>query len=213
MLDVLSCILHLDQCVAEVVHTYPTWVWAMLFTIIFLETGFVIFPFLPGDSLLFITGTLAATGAFSVHHMVALLLVAAIAGDAVNYYIGKTMGHRMTQPNSPWQRWLKPQYIKQTEEFFEKHGAMAVILGRFAPIIRTFVPFMAGMGHMRYSLFIRYNIIGALLWICGFIYAGYLLGSLPFVKQNIKGILAGIIIVSVLPFAIQIVKAIRHKDK
>jgi membrane-associated protein len=210
VIDWVPCILHLDQCLSTLAQDYPTWVWAVLFLVIFAETGLVIFPFLPGDSLLFITGTIAATGAYSPHSMALILIAAAILGDTVNYFIGKRLGHHLTTEGSKWSRFIKPQYIKQTEDYFERYGMLALIIGRFAPIIRTFAPFLAGIAHMKYSTFLRYNIIGAILWVVPFIYAGYFFGQIPIVQQNLKWIMMAIIIISLLPIALQVLKAVRN---
>jgi membrane-associated protein len=184
------------------------WVYAILFLILFCETGLVVTPFLPGDSLLFVAGALAAlpTNDLNVHTMVALMAVAAIIGDAVNYTIGRLFGEKLfSNPNS---KIFRRSYLDKTHQFYEKHGGKTIILARFVPIVRTFAPFVAGMGHMSYRHFAAYNVIGALVWVLLFTYAGYLFGDLPVVQENLKLLIVGIIIVSILPGVIEIW---RHK--
>lgn len=209
MIDWPSCIIHLDQCLNTLAQTYPTWVWGILFAVIFAETGLVIFPFLPGDSLLFITGALAASGAYSPHTLTGVLIIAAILGNTVNYFIGKSIGHHITAPGSRWQRWIKPSYLQQTEVYFERYGMLAIIVGRFAPIIRTFVPFLAGIAHMRTATFVRYNVLGAILWVASFIYAGYFFGQIPVIQNNLKWIMLAIIVISFLPIVFQAIRTAR----
>jgi membrane-associated protein len=193
---------------AELVAQYGMWVYAILFLILFCETGLVVTPFLPGDSLLFVAGALAAlpTNDLNVHTMVALMAVAAIIGDAVNYTIGRLFGEKLfSNPNS---KIFRRSYLDKTHQFYEKHGGKTIILARFVPIVRTFAPFVAGMGHMSYRHFAAYNVIGALVWVLLFTYAGYLFGDLPVVQENLKLLIVGIIIVSILPGVIEIW---RHK--
>lgn len=205
---IIDFILHIDVHLAELVAQYGMWVYAILFLILFCETGLVVTPFLPGDSLLFVAGALAAlpTNDLNVHTMVALMVVAAILGDAVNYTIGRLFGEKLfSNPNS---KIFRRSYLDKTHQFYEKHGGKTIILARFVPIVRTFAPFVAGMGHMSYRHFAAYNVIGALVWVLLFTYAGYLFGDLPVVQENLKLLIAGIIIVSILPGVIEIW---RHK--
>ncbi|MGP3281844.1 DedA family protein [Serratia bockelmannii] len=205
---IIDFILHIDVHLAELVAQYGMWVYAILFLILFCETGLVVTPFLPGDSLLFVAGALAAlpTNDLNVHTMVALMAVAAIIGDAVNYTIGRLFGEKLfSNPNS---KIFRRSYLDKTHQFYEKHGGKTIILARFVPIVRTFAPFVAGMGHMSYRHFAAYNVIGALVWVLLFTYAGYLFGDLPVVQENLKLLIAGIIIVSILPGVIEIW---RHK--
>lgn len=205
---IIDFILHIDVHLAELVAQYGMWVYAILFLILFCETGLVVTPFLPGDSLLFVAGALAAlpTNDLNVHTMVALMVVAAILGDAVNYTIGRLFGENLfSNPNS---KIFRRSYLDKTHQFYEKHGGKTIILARFVPIVRTFAPFVAGMGHMSYRHFAAYNVIGALVWVLLFTYAGYLFGDLPVVQENLKLLIVGIIIVSILPGVIEIW---RHK--
>ncbi|KLE39271.1 DedA family protein [Serratia ureilytica] len=205
---IIDFILHIDVHLAELVAQYGMWVYAILFLILFCETGLVVTPFLPGDSLLFVAGALAAlpTNDLNVHTMVALMAVAAIIGDAVNYTIGRLFGEKLfSKPNS---KIFRRSYLDKTHQFYEKHGGKTIILARFVPIVRTFAPFVAGMGHMSYRHFAAYNVIGALVWVLLFTYAGYLFGDLPVVQENLKLLIVGIIIVSILPGVIEIW---RHK--
>ncbi len=205
---IIDFILHIDVHLAELVAQYGMWVYAILFLILFCETGLVVTPFLPGDSLLFVAGALAAlpTNDLNVHTMVALMVVAAILGDAVNYTIGRLFGEKLfSNPNS---KIFRRSYLDKTHQFYEKHGGKTIILARFVPIVRTFAPFVAGMGHMSYRHFAAYNVIGALVWVLLFTYAGYLFGDLPVVQENLKLLIVGSIIVSILPGVIEIW---RHK--
>ncbi|MEY4474316.1 MAG: hypothetical protein RL248_83 [Pseudomonadota bacterium] len=196
---VIDFILHIDVHLAELVAQYGVWVYAILFLIIFCETGLVVTPFLPGDSLLFVAGALASlpSNDINVHVMVVLMVVAAICGDAINYTIGRIFGEKLfSNPNS---RIFRRHYLDKTHHFYEKHGGKAIILARFVPIIRTFAPFVAGMGKMSYRHFAAYNVIGALVWVLLFTYAGYWFGNMPFVQANLKLLIVAIIVVSILP--------------
>lgn len=201
---VVDFILHIDVHLAELVAQYGIWIYAILFLILFCETGLVVTPFLPGDSLLFVAGALAALPGndLNVHLMVALLVIAAILGDAVNYTIGKLFGERLfSNPNS---KIFRRSYLDKTHAFYARHGGKTIILARFVPIVRTFAPFVAGMGHMSYRHFALFNVAGALAWVLLFSYAGYLFGDLPVVQENLKLLILGIIMVSVLPGIIEI---------
>jgi membrane-associated protein len=193
-------LLHLDRHLAEFVSQYGAWIYALLFAVIFSETGFVVTPFLPGDSLLFAAGTLAAVGEMNVHALFILLTLAAVLGNTVNYVIGHFLGEKVFSDNA---RFLKQQYLDQTHRFFEKHGGKTIILTRFVPIVRTFAPFVAGAGKMSFSRFQTYNVIGGIAWTASFIYGGYFFGNLPFVKENFTLVILGIIIASIMPGIIQ----------
>ena len=203
--SLIDFILHIDQHLIELAQTYGLWIYAILFLIVFCETGLVVTPFLPGDSLLFAAGAVAALGGMNVHMAAALLLAAAVIGDAANFAIGKYFGEKLfAKPDS---RVFKREYLDKTHAFYEKYGGKTIILARFVPIVRTFAPFVAGMGDMHYGRFIRYNIIGALVWVGLLTYAGYFFGELPAVKNNFGLVVIGIIVVSVLPMAVEIAKA------
>ena len=205
---IIDFILHIDVHLAGLVAQYGVWVYGILFLILFCETGLVVTPFLPGDSLLFVAGAIAAlpSNDLNVHVMVLLMIIAAIIGDAVNYTIGRIFGEKLFQnPNS---KIFRRSYLDKTHEFYEKHGGKAIILARFVPIVRTFAPFVAGMGKMSYRHFAFYNVTGALLWVLLFTYAGYLFGDLPIVQKNLKLLIVAIIFISILPGVIEI---IRHR--
>ena len=203
--SLIDFILHIDQHLIELTQTYGLWIYAILFLIVFCETGLVVTPFLPGDSLLFAAGAVAALDGMNVHMAAALLLAAAVIGDAANFAVGKYFGEKLfAKPDS---RVFKREYLDKTHAFYEKYGGKTIILARFVPIVRTFAPFVAGMGDMHYGRFIRYNIIGALMWVGLLIYAGYFFGELPVVKNNFGLVVIGIIVVSVLPMAVEIAKA------
>lgn len=209
----IDFILHIDVHLAELVAQYGTWVYAILFLIIFCETGLVVTPFLPGDSLLFVAGALSAldTNDVNVHLMVLLLLFAAILGDAVNYSIGRIFGEKLfSNPNS---RIFKREYLDKTHAFYEKHGGKAIILARFVPIVRTFAPFVAGMGKMSYRHFAFYNVTGAIAWVLLFTYAGYFFGDLDIVQKNLKLLIVAIIVISILPGVIEILRHRRASAK
>jgi len=199
-------ILHIDVHLAELVVEYGMWIYAILFFIIFLETGLVVTPFLPGDSLLFVAGTLAALGEnnISVHFMVLLLISAAVLGDMTNYLIGKFFGEKLF--SNPDSKIFKQSYLEKTHHFYEKHGGKTIILARFVPIIRTFAPFVAGMGKMTYRHFGFYNIIGGICWVSLFMYAGYFFGGLEIVQKNLKLLIVLIIIISVIPGVVEVWK-------
>ncbi|ADZ43292.1 TPA: DedA family protein [Yersinia enterocolitica] len=196
---VIDFILHIDVHLAELVAQYGVWVYGILFLILFCETGLVVTPFLPGDSLLFVAGALASlpSNDINVHIMVALMVTAAILGDAINYSIGRVFGEKLF--SNPDSKIFRRSYLDKTHQFYEKHGGKAIILARFVPIIRTFAPFVAGMGKMSYRHFAAYNVIGALVWVLLFTYAGYWFGNMPFVQDNLKLLIVAIIVVSILP--------------
>jgi membrane-associated protein len=190
-------LLALDQTLATIAAEYGPWVYVLLFAIIFAETGLVVMPFLPGDSILFIAGTVVAVGGLNVHLMVALLIVAAILGDSLNYAIGHYIGPRVF--DKPDSRWFRQEHLKRTQAFYDRYGGVTIIIGRFVPIIRTFAPFLAGVAGMSYRRFLSFNVIGAVLWIASLVYAGYLFGNIPWVKNNLTWIVIGIVVVSLLP--------------
>lgn len=205
---VIDFILHIDVHLQAMVAQYGVWIYAILFLILFCETGLVVTPFLPGDSLLFVAGALAAIpdSALNVHVMAVLLCVAAILGDAVNYTIGRLFGDKLfSNPNS---KIFRRSYLDKTHQFYERHGGKTIILARFVPIVRTFAPFVAGMGKMSYRHFALFNVAGGLLWVLLFSYAGYFFGNLPAVQKNIHYLIIAIILVSVLP---GVVEVLRHR--
>jgi membrane-associated protein len=197
LLFLLDFIIHIDRHLTELAAAYGPWLFLILFLIVFAETGLVVTPVLPGDSMLFVTGAIAATGAFNLHLMVLTLIVAAILGDSVNYQIGKVIGLKIF--DRPDSRIFKRAYLDKTHAFYERHGGKTVIIARFAPIVRTFAPFVAGVGTMAYPRFFAYNVVGAVLWVTSFSYAGYFLGNLPVVKQNLSLLILAILVVSILP--------------
>jgi membrane-associated protein len=204
--ELLELLLHVDRYLLELAADYGLWIYAILFLIVFAETGLVVTPFLPGDSLLFATGALAATGALDVRLAGFLLLAAAIAGDAANYSIGRTAGVRLmelSRTDPRWSRWINPAYVARAHDFFERRGGKAVVLGRFMPIVRTFVPFVAGVAEMSYPAFAFYNVTGALAWVGICLGAGYLFGNVPVVRDNFSLVALGIVVVSLLPMLVE----------
>jgi len=213
MQPLIELFLHLDKHLAEFVVTYGAWVYGLLFAIVFAETGFVVTPFLPGDSLLFAAGALSATGALDVRVVVTLLIVAAVGGDAVNYSIGRFIGPRIFRAEDTTgalHRLLNREHLDRAHAFFERHGGMAVVLARFVPIVRTFVPFVAGAGAMRYSAFVLYNVAGGVAWVALCVGAGYAFGNVQIVKENFSLVALGIIAVSLIPMAIEFVRQRRQ---
>jgi membrane-associated protein len=193
--------MHLDKHLDVIIQNYGVWTYLLLFLIIFCETGLVVTPLLPGDSLLFAAGTFAALGSLKVEWLYILLSVAAIAGDTVNYWIGHYVGPKVFSKEDV--RFLNKKYLDRTHEFYEKHGGKTIILARFIPIIRTFAPFVAGVGKMTYGHFISYNVIGGLAWIAIFLFGGYFFGNIPLVKRNFTLVILAIIFISVLPAVIE----------
>ena len=202
----IDFVLHLDKHLAEVIHSYGNWTYAILFTIVFLETGLVVTPILPGDSLLFAAGSFAALGALEPWTLFLLLTVAAILGDTLNYAIGHYLGPKVF--HFPRSRFFNPDHLKKTHEFYEKYGGKTIIIARFVPIVRTFAPFVAGIGSMSYARFLSYNVFGGVLWVGLCIGAGYFFGNLPFVKKNFSVVIIGIVFVSVLPAVFEF---LRHR--
>ncbi|MCC3157812.1 DedA family protein [Hymenobacter sp. 15J16-1T3B] len=203
--DFVDIVLHLDKHLTELVQQYGTWTYAILFLIIFVETGVVVLPFLPGDSLLFAAGSLAALDGspLSVGLLMLLLVVAAVLGDALNYHIGDFIGPRVFRRDY---RFLKREHLLRTQEFYEKHGAKTIILARFIPIIRTFAPFIAGVGTMSYTKFLSYNLVGAVLWVVLLTGAGYFFGQIPIVQKNFSLVVLAIIVLSLLPAVFEFIK-------
>jgi membrane-associated protein len=185
--------LHLDRHLAAFVAQYGGWVYLLLFLIVFCETGLVVTPFLPGDSLLFVVGTLAAVGGMDIALVMAVLVAAALSGDNANYWIGRWAGMRL------FSRWLNPAHLKRTHEFYERHGGKTIILARFVPIVRTYVPFVAGVGEMPYARYLAYCLLGAALWVGSLCLAGYFFGNIPVVKNNLTVVILAIVLASVSP--------------
>ena len=209
---IVDFVLHIDSHLVDLVARYGAWLVPILFVIVFCETGLVVTPFLPGDSLLFAAGALAAvdtSGSLNILVLWVVLSVAAILGDSVNYAIGKRIGKGVFKPGN---RILKLEYLERTEEFYEKHGNKTIILARFVPIVSTFAPFVAGVGNMDYKRFITYNFVGGLLWVTIFLAAGYLFGNVPFIKENFSLVTIGIILVSVVPMGLELLKE-RQRSK
>ena len=210
MRGLIDLFLHLDTHLTQFVATYGGWVYALLFAIVFAETGLVVTPFLPGDSLLFAAGALAAAGGLNVWMVIALLTVAAVLGDAVNYAAGKFVGPRVfnaTDKATGWHRLLNREHLQQAHAFFEKYGGKAVVLGRFVPIVRTFVPFVAGAGAMTYATFAVYNVVGGIAWVGLCTLAGYGFGNVPIVQKNFSLFALGIVFVSVIPIGIEMLRS------
>jgi membrane-associated protein len=197
----LDIFLHIDKHLSELIQNYGLWTYLIMFTIIFLETGLVVTPFLPGDSLLFAAGTFAALGTLDMMWLIVILSIAAIAGDTVNYWIGAYVGPKVFHKEKV--RFLNKEYLDRTHQFYEKYGGKTIIIARFVPIIRTFAPFVAGIGSMTYWRFISYNVIGGVAWIVLCALAGYFFGNLPIVKENFSLVILAIIIISILPGIIE----------
>jgi membrane-associated protein len=208
--QLVDLFLHLDKHLAEILRDYGTWTYLILFLIIFLETGLVVTPFLPGDSLLFAAGTFAALGSLSPWVLFALLSVAAILGDTANYWIGKKIGPRAFTGTV---RFLKEEHLRKTEAFYERHGRKTIILARFVPIIRTFAPFVAGVGSMNYPVFLAYNVVGGVAWVGICVFAGYFFGNIPVVKNNFSIAILVIILISTLPILREAWKAWRDRRR
>ncbi|MEO6683985.1 MAG: DedA family protein [Ginsengibacter sp.] len=206
-MELIDFILHIDQHLNAFIIEYNNWVYAILFAIVFIETGLVIMPFLPGDSLLFAVGMFAAQGSMDISIAIAVLLTAAILGDGCNYFVGKYVGHRILEWKLFGRKLVKPEHLEKTHQFYEKHGAKTIIIARFVPFVRTFAPFVAGVGSMSYKTFTSYNIIGAIVWVVGICLIGFFLGNNEFVKANFEKVVFLIIFVSVLPVIIAFVKA------
>lgn len=205
---VIDLFLHVDKNLVSLIDQYGVLIYGILFLVVFMETGFVVTPFLPGDSLLFASGALAAMGAMNIGLLYGLMLLAAIVGDTVNYWIGHYLGPKVFEGKS---RFFKKEYLDDAEKFYEKHGGKAIILARFVPIVRTFAPFVAGVGKMNYSNFIIYNIIGGITWVSLFLMSGYWFGNIPFVKDNFHYVVVVIVLISVVPIVLELLKKKRVK--
>ncbi|MEO8718338.1 MAG: DedA family protein [Burkholderiales bacterium] len=201
--------LHLDAHLAAFIAQHGAWVYALLFVIIFCETGLVVTPFLPGDSLLFVVGTLAAAGGMNIAFVIVLLICAALAGDNVNYWIGRWAGPRVFRARES--RWFNPAHLERTHAFYDRHGGKAIIIARFMPIVRTYVPFVAGIGAMPYARFLAFSVAGALLWVVSLSMAGYWFGNIPAVKNNLAAVIVVIVALSVLPIALEFLRARRRR--
>lgn len=209
--QLVDILLHVDKYLFQIIQTFGPVTYVILFLVIFAETGLVVTPFLPGDSLLFATGALTAGDPAGTLNIVVLwlaLCVAAVLGDSVNYAIGRRIGNRAFDGSI---RFLKPEYLEKTEKFYAKHGGKTIILARFVPIVRTFAPFVAGVGHMDYSKFFGFNVIGGIAWVSIFVWLGYFFGNIPFVKDNFEVVVIGIVLVSVVPIFVEWLKARRER--
>jgi membrane-associated protein len=204
----VDLLLHLDRHLAALVASHGAWIYAILFAIIFCETGFVVTPFLPGDSLLFVAGTLAAAGDMYVHGLFAALATASFLGDNTNYWIGRYVGPRVFSRQRS--RFFNPAHLERTQRFYEKYGAKTIFLARFMPIVRTFAPFVAGIGRMRYGTFVFYSFSGSIAWVGSLTYAGYYFGNVPVVKQNLTLVILLIVLLSISP---AIVEYLRHRTQ
>ena len=210
IVNLFKTLLHLDKVLKDIIATYHTWTYLIMFFVIFMETGFVITPFLPGDSLIFAAGAFAGLGSLHVGVLYVVLALAAIAGDTVNYWIGHFIGPRAFSGNV---RFLKKEYIDRTHAFFEKHGGKTIIIARFIPIIRTFAPFVAGVGAMTYPKFIAYNVVGGMAWVALFTFMGYFFGNLQVVQDNFTFVILAIIFISVLPAIYEIIRSRQEARK
>jgi len=202
--------IHLDVYLSEIISNYGIWTYAILFIVIFVETGLVIMPFLPGDSLLFAAGTFAALGSLNIFIITGLLMLAAVLGDTVNYWIGHLLGDKV---NNGEIKWIRKDYIDRTHKFFEKHGGKTIFLARFVPIIRTFAPFVAGVGRMSYGHFISYNLLGGITWVALFAFTGFFFGNIPFIKHNFSLVILAIIVISLIPALVEAWKSYREKKQ
>jgi len=197
---ILGYILYVDQYIGPLIQNYGLFIYPLFFLIIFMETGFVITPFLPGDSLLFVAGTFAATGALNLSFLLIIFTLAAILGDSVNYWLGSYFGTRF------FSKYINKKYLDKTRDFYDRHGPKTIIIARFIPIIRSFAPFVAGIGKMRYSRFFIYNVIGGIAWVLVFVFAGYFFGSIPLIKDNLTIAIIAVIILSFVPAIIEYIK-------
>lgn len=211
ILHLFDFIIHIDKHLAEIMQDYGTLTYAILFLIVFCETGLVVTPFLPGDSLLFAAGALAPIGGLNVYLLSVLLFIAAVIGDTVNYAVGKYIGPKVFEKKDS--RIFKKSYLEKTQSFYDKYGAKTIVIARFVPIVRTFAPFLAGVGEMNYSRFIAYNVFGAFIWVGIFVFAGYLFGEIPVVKNNFTLVIMAIIVLSILPAVIEILRARKESKR
>jgi membrane-associated protein len=208
--SILDLFLHLDKHLSAVIQQFGALSYVILFLVIFCETGLVVTPILPGDSLLFVVGAFAAKGDIDLVLIYALLCIAAVAGNMANYHIGRFLGPKVFEKNS---RFLKKEYLERTHAFYEKHGGKAIVIARFLPIIRTFAPFVAGIGRMEYRRFVLYNLAGCVAWITSFVLGGYFFGNIPIVKENLTAVIFGIIMVSLVPSVIEFIRHRRSSGK
>lgn len=208
--QIISFILHIDDHLVEIIKDFGNWTYAILFAIVFVETGLVIFPFLPGDSLLFAAGTFAALGALNLPLLIIVFFLAAVIGDSVNYEIGKKVGTTI-RPNTFMGKMINPEKMQKAEAFFNKHGGKTIVIARFMPFIRTFIPFVAGTSHMKYRYFLTYNIIGAALWVTACTLLGYFFGNIPIIRENFSKVIILIIIISVVPAVVGYFKGRKSK--
>jgi membrane-associated protein len=206
----IDFIIHIDRHLTDITAAYGVWTYIILFLIVFCETGLVVTPVLPGDSLLFAAGAISGRGSMNIHLLFLLLAAAAVIGDAVNYHIGRFLGVKAFEPGTFTARFFKRQYLEKTQHFYDRYGGKTIIIARFVPIVRTFAPFMAGVGVMSYARFAVYNVIGALLWTALFLYGGYFFGELPIVKERFSLVILMIIVISVMPAVIEFIKARRE---
>lgn len=211
-MELLDFILHIDQYLSHFINQYETWIYAILFAIIFIETGLVIMPFLPGDSLLFAVGMLAAqSNNLNIFIVTLVMLVAAILGDTLNYTIGKHLGNRLIYFKIFGKQPVKAEYLEKTHQFYEKYGSKTIVIARFVPIVRTLAPFVAGIGKMHYPTFLSYNIIGGIVWVVGITFAGYFLGEIPLIKNNFSKVVLIIIALSIVPIVYSYFKEKKSK--
>jgi membrane-associated protein len=211
VLYLIDFLLHLDKHLSYIIENFGLWCYAIFFLIIFCETGLVVTPFLPGDSLLFAIGALDATGSLEVASIFVLLAAAAVLGDSANYAIGKYFGDVILKHQGKW--FLKKEHVDRTHNFYEKYGAKTIVIARFVPIVRTFAPFIAGVGKMTYLKFFSYNVVGGLLWVTLFIFGGYFFGNIPFVKRNFSMVILAIIILSIMPAVIEVIREKRRVSR
>jgi membrane-associated protein len=204
LLKIVDFILHIDGYLNDIITRYGAWTYALLFFVIFMETGFVVTPFLPGDSLIFAASAFAARGALNPWLIFILMSIAAVAGDTANYWIGHAVGAKAYTGEV---KWIKKEYMERTHAFFEKHGGKAIFLARFVPIIRTFAPFVAGVSEMSYGYFFRWNVIGGIAWVATFTLLGYFFGNIPFVQKNFELVIIAIVVISVIPAIVEVLKA------
>ncbi len=209
--DLVEIVLHLDQHLFNLCSTYGAWVYAILFVIIFCETGLVVTPFLPGDSLLFAVGSLAAINALDLPTSIVLLIAAAVLGDTVNYWVGDYVGPKVFYLEN--NRFLSKEYLVRTHQFYEKHGGKTIIIARFVPIIRTFAPFVAGIGSMTYRRFILFNVVGGALWVLVIVLAGYFFGSVPFIKNNFSLVIIALLLIPGIPSVVEVIRMQLRKSK
>jgi membrane-associated protein len=211
LINIFKGILHLDKSLTYIIQSYGVWTYLLIFLIIFCETGLVVTPFLPGDSILFATGALSAIGSLNFWTLYFIFFLAAVLGDTANYYIGNKIGTSILEKENV--KFINKEYLNKAHKFYEKHGSLTIVIGRFIPIIRTFVPFVAGIGEMRYSKFIIYNIFGGFLWVTLFLGGGYFFGNLSFIKNNFSLVLIAIILISLVPAIIAFIKEKGNKSE